>query len=145
MKQFILSPVLVFFLSFPYTSFSQEGVFGKWVSIDDKSNEKKAIVEIYEKNGKVYGKIVFLYRKPGENPDPVCEACDKDDPRYKKKIIGMEVIQGLEKDGEEYVNGEVLDPKYGNIYDCKIWREGEKLIVRGYLFFFYRTQIWVRP
>ena len=144
MKHLLITSLLAFGL-FSVDGFAQNGVFGKWVTIDDASKEKKSIVEIYEKDGKVYGKIVKLYRKPGENPDPVCDDCDEDDPRYKQKIIGMEVITALSKDGDEYNDGEILDPKEGKIYDCKIWLEGDQLMVRGYLYFFYRTQVWTRP
>ena len=143
MKHLLITSLLAFGL-FSINGFSQNGIFGKWVTIDDASKEKKSIVEIYEKDGKVYGKIVKLYRKPGENPDPVCDECDEDDPRYKQKIIGMEVITGLKKNDDVYSDGEILDPKEGKIYDCKIWLEDEKLMVRGYLYFFFRTQTWTR-
>lgn len=48
----------------------------------------------------------------------------------------MEIISGLQKDGSEYSDGIVLKADDGDIYRCKIWREGEKLMVRGYLGFF---------
>ncbi|MDH5379607.1 MAG: DUF2147 domain-containing protein [Cyclobacteriaceae bacterium] len=125
-------------------AFSQnKGVFGKWVTIDDETNEKKSVVEIYERNGKVYGKIIKLYRKPGEDPDPVCDDCDDDDPRYMKKIIGMEIMTDMEKDGDEYSDGEILKPDEGKVYDCTIWRDGANLKVRGYILFLYRTQMWL--
>lgn len=123
----------------------QTGVFGKWKTIDDETGEAKSIVEIYEKEGKVYGKIVELFRKKGEDPDPICNKCDDDDPRKGEKIIGMEILKNMEKDGDEYSGGKILKPDEGNIYRCKIWTENGKLYVRGYLGFFYRTQTWVRP
>ena len=40
------------------TLFAQnDGVFGKWATIDDETGEKKSVVEIYERNGKVYGEL----------------------------------------------------------------------------------------
>ena len=143
MKNFLITGLLAFSLSISI-SYAQNSVIGKWVTIDDATKEKKSVVEIYEKNGKLYGKIIKLYRKPDENPDPVCDECDEDDPRYNQKIIGMEIITGLQKDGDEYGDGEILDPKEGKIYDCKIWLEDDKLMVRGYLYFFFRTQTWIR-
>lgn len=124
-------------------SAQNNGVFGKWVTIDDETNEKKSVVEIYEKNGKVYGKIIKLFRKPGEDPDPICDECDEDDPRYNQKVIGMEIMIDMKKDGDEYSGGTILKPDEGKIYDCKIWRDGDNLKVRGYIMFLYRTQVWL--
>ncbi|VAX17324.1 hypothetical protein MNBD_IGNAVI01-134, partial [hydrothermal vent metagenome] len=39
---------------------------------------------------------------------------------------------------------EILDPKKGKVYDCKLWVENGKLQVRGYVLFFHRTQEWLR-
>lgn len=121
-----------------------QSVFGKWKTIDDETGEAKSVVEIYQQNDKVYGKIIKLFRQPDENPDPLCDECPEDDPRYKQKVIGMEIIKGLEKDGDEYVGGTVLKPDEGKIYKCKIWIEDGKLKIRGYWGLFYRTQTWVR-
>lgn len=119
-------------------------ITGKWKTIDDESGEAKSVVKIYEKEGKYYGKIVKLFRAPGEDPDPVCEDCPEDDPRYKEKIIGMEIIKDLKKEGDEYIEGTVLKPDEGRIYKCKLWLENNNLKVRGYWGFLYRTQTWVR-
>jgi hypothetical protein len=35
-------------------------VTGKWKTIDDQTGEAKSIIEIYEKGGKVYGKVVDI-------------------------------------------------------------------------------------
>ena len=37
---------------------AQNSPFGVWKSIDDKTGEAKSHVEVYQKNGKLYGKIV---------------------------------------------------------------------------------------
>jgi len=40
-----------------------------------------------------------------------------------------------------------MDPENGKVYDCKVWvdeDEPDKLNVRGYIGFFYRTQNWYR-
>lgn len=126
------------------TTYSQDGVFGKWKTIDDETGEVKSVVDIYKCGDKVCGKIVKLFRKGGQNPDPVCDECPTDDPRYGKKIIGMEIIKDLEKDEDEYEDGTVLKPDEGKIYKCKIWLEEDKLNVRGYWGLFYRTQTWER-
>lgn len=122
--------------------FSQNQIFGKWKTIDDNTGKPRSIVEIFEKNGQAHGKVVQLFREPGEELNPVCNECDDDDPRKDQPVIGMEIIKAMERDDDEWGNGEILDPENGNIYDCKIWVEDGKLQVRGYIAFFFRTQTW---
>lgn len=121
---------------------SAQDVVGKWKTIDDETGEPRSIVEIFEKDGKVYGKIVKLLRTPDEDPDPVCKDCDEDDDRYNKKVIGMEIIRDMTKGEDEWEGGTILDPKNGRVYRCHLWVEGENLKVRGYWGPFYRTQTW---
>jgi uncharacterized protein (DUF2147 family) len=121
---------------------AQTSVLGKWKTVDEETGEEKSVIEIFERNGKVFGKIVKIFTQ--EDPDPICEACPEDDPRYRKKIIGMEIIQNMEKEGNEYSHGSILDPQDGKIYRCKLWIEDENLKVRGYWGPFYRTQTWKR-
>lgn len=121
-----------------------QSILGKWATIDDHSEEQKSIVEIFEKAGKVYGKIVKIFPKPGDDADPVCDKCPSDDARYNKKIIGMEIIKDMEKSGESWSKGNILDPEAGKIYKCKLWLEDNDLKVRGYWGPFFRTQTWKR-
>ena len=138
-----LTIAIVFFL-FNLPTFAQNnGVLGKWVTIDDETGDKKSVVEIYEQNGKVFGKIIKLYRKPGEEPDPICDECPKNDDRYNKKVIGMQILRNMTKDDDEYADGTILKPDEGKIYNCRIWRDGDNLKVRGYWGFLYRTQTWL--
>lgn len=117
-------------------------IVGKWKTIDDKTGEPKSIVEIYEKNGKFYGQIKELFIKEGDNPDPTCDKCPADDPRKDQPTKGMVIVQELVKNNGEYSGGTILDPKEGKIYTCKMWVEDGKLMVRGYIAFFFRTQTW---
>lgn len=121
-----------------------QDVIGKWKTIDDETGEERSIVDIFQKNGKVYGKVVKLIRVPGEDPDPVCTECDNSDDRFNKKIIGMEILRDMERSGDEYSGGHILDPKNGRVYRCSIWVEGNELKVRGYWGPFYRTQTWLK-
>lgn len=121
-----------------------QSITGRWTTIDDDSGEEKSIVEIAERGGKFYGKVVKIFVKPGDDPDPVCKDCPSDDTRHNKKIIGMEIIRDLKKSGDEYADGDILDPEIGKVYRCKLWIEGEDLKVRGYWGPFFRTQTWKR-
>lgn len=139
MKTLILPLIL-----FSFLANAQSTIVGKWKSVDDETNEVKSIVEIFEKGGVVYGKILKIFPKVGEDTDPICDQCPTEDGRFKKKIIGMEIIKDMKKSGDEYTEGSILDPEVGKIYSCKLWIEGNDLKVRGYWGPFYRTQTWHR-
>ncbi len=140
---FVLS--FIFSLFFIATSFAQDtSIVGKWKTIDEETNEAKSIVEVFEKDGKYFGKIVKLLKKREDGTESKCDKCPDDDPRKGQPTLGMEIIQGLEKDGDEFSGGTILDPEEGKIYTCKLWVEDGKLMVRGYIAFFFRTQTWLK-
>ena len=141
------SIVLTLALSILSITFSFAQVTGTWKTIDDETGKAKSLVKIYKgKDGKVYGKIIKLFKKPGEDPNPSCTECT--DYRKDKKIIGMVIITGLTRDDEVWEGDDaILDPENGKIYDCKIWvdeNNNNLLNVRGYIAFFFRTQTWER-
>ncbi len=126
-------------------SINAQSVLGKWKTIDDETGKEKSIVEVYEKDGKVYGKIIsLLNREPGDE-NPICDKCTDD--RKGKHIVGMEIIRDMKKDGKKYEDGTIMDPANGKTYDCKMWIDEDNpkiLKVRGYIAFFYRTQTWYK-
>ncbi|MBD3224947.1 MAG: DUF2147 domain-containing protein [Caldithrix sp.] len=144
MKTF-LRTLIVFMIAYIGQSLAQDGsITGDWKTIDDETGKAKSIVHIYEQDGKYFGRIDSLLSPPPDDPNPVCDKCPDDDPRKDQPIKGMVILEDLEKDGDEYTDGRILDPKKGKIYDCKMWLEDGNLKVRGYLLFFYRTQTWYR-
>ncbi|KQT23993.1 hypothetical protein ASG22_08185 [Chryseobacterium sp. Leaf405] len=134
MKKLLLTFVLSLF---GVLSFAQ--IEGKWKTIDDETKQAKSIVEIYKKGDQYYGKISQLLAKPA---NPNCIEC-KDD-RKNKPLLGLEIIRGLEKDGDEFTGGTITDPKTGKTYKCTITRKGDLLNVRGYIgiSLMGRTQTW---
>lgn len=118
-------------------------ILGEWKTISDKTGKMSSIVLIFEKGGKYYGKITKLT----EDPDAICSKCTgkkKDQP-----IMGMVFLWGLEKDGNEYEDGKILDPDNGKVYYCnmELVDGGKKLEVRGSLDKWGlagRTQTWLR-
>ncbi len=131
--------ICFFLLSFPLNA---QEVFGKWENTnhDGKVN---SIIHVYKKGDKVYGKVDRIINE--EDRDRVCTKCEGE--LKNEAIEGMELMQDLEKDGDEYVGGTIVDPKTGKEYRCKIWLDEDDpdvLKVRGYLAFFYKTKTWRR-
>ena len=139
MKKVLLTALI---LVVGFSAAAQNSILGKWKSIDDNTGETKSIVEIYERGGLVFGKILKIFPKPGDDQDPICDKCPQDDDRYNQKIIGMEIIQKMKKSGNEYSEGHILDPEVGRVYRCKLWLESNDLKVRGYWGPVWRTQTW---
>ncbi|BES59958.1 DUF2147 domain-containing protein [Dysgonomonas capnocytophagoides] len=122
---------------------SAQSVIGKWKTFDDKTGDAKSVVEIYEKDSKVYGKIIEILNPEKKNDKCTkCSGLDKDKP-----LKGLTIIKGLKKNGKEYSDGEILDPSSGKLYKCTISLENkDKLKVRGYVGIsaFGRSQTWTR-
>ena len=124
-------------------SLAAESPVGKWSTIDEKSGKVTSDVELYEQDGKLFGKIIGLPEpSDAQGKMKTCTACtgaDKDQP-----IVGLVILRDLSPKGDRYKDGTLLDPDDGKIYKGEVWTEDGKLKVRGYIGFFYRTQTWVR-
>lgn len=119
-----------------------QSILGEWETYDDKTNEKKAIIEIYKQNDMYAAKIIKNFVR---DKDAVCEKCEGENKN--KPIIGLIIIENLKKIDDVYEEGTILDPQSGDIYKCYLKLvEKNKLKVRGYIGFSIigRTQYWLR-
>ncbi|MGO9036642.1 MAG: DUF2147 domain-containing protein [Steroidobacteraceae bacterium] len=117
---------------------------GLWKTIDDKTGNARAIVRIYEQDGKLFGRIERSFTPGAENR--VCEVCT--DARKGQPIIGLVIIRNIQSKNGEYAGGDILDPETGTVYRCKFHldQNGTHLIVRGYIgiSLLGRSQVWQR-
>ena len=143
MKKYILFSV--FFTAFAALNsvYAQDDVFGKWKCTNDEG-KVNSIVKIFKKeDGEVCGKVLRITKE--EDRDKLCTECKgalKDKP-----IEGLQLMHGLKKEGDHYAGGEIINPKSGKVYKVKIWVDDDnpdKLNVRGYVAFFYKTMTWER-
>tara|TARA_B110000285_G_C15129515_1_gene622555 strand:- start:287 stop:739 length:453 start_codon:yes stop_codon:yes gene_type:complete len=146
MKYFTTLLVLLLGLS---TAWSQttNPLLGQWKTIDDETGRIKSVVEITERDGRFYGQIIELFRLPEEDQNPLCTGCEDD--RKDQPSLGMEIVRDMEASGKdkEWEEGTICDPKTGKIYDCEMWLDSDnmdELKVRGYIYFLFRTQSWMR-
>lgn len=139
MKNIFLALTLIFACANVGTA---QGVTGIWKTIDDTDGVEKSHIEIYEENGKVYGKVIKLLEGATATH---CNDCDGD--LKGAPITGMVLLTDLVAEDDYYEGGEILDPATGKVYSCWIQLDGpDKLKVRGFLGFSVlgRTQYWYR-
>jgi uncharacterized protein (DUF2147 family) len=147
-KESICRFVFIFILFLPAFGLgaAEPSPSGLWKTIDDSSGQARGLVRIREVNGQFEGKIEKAFPKPGEDPAPKCDKCDG--PRRNQPVLGMTILWGLARQGDEYQGGEILDPETGKIYRAKmkLIDGGKKLEVRGFIgiSLFGRSQIWLR-
>ena len=115
------------------------------------NEEKTSRVEVYQSNGKFYGKIVFL--KDDTNPDgssPRTDYNNPDDSKKNRKLIGTLILKNLvwDEDDNEWDDGEIYDPKSGKTYSCyAVLQKDGKLFLKGYVLgmpFLGRSTLWTR-
>jgi uncharacterized protein (DUF2147 family) len=83
--------------------------------------------------------------RPGRTPQDVCDKCSGE---YKNQLIlGMVFMRNFHPNGDDWVEGRVVDPENGKEYKGKIWAVGkDSLHLRGYIgiSLLGRTESWVR-
>lgn len=122
---------------------NSQTIFGKWHSTNDETGAVDSVIEMYEKNGKAYAKIIEI--KDPKRQKAICDKCTGSNKN--KTILGLEILTGLEKDGDEWSGGEILDPRNGKIYNCYIELvKSNKLKIRGFVgvALFGKTKYWKR-
>jgi uncharacterized protein (DUF2147 family) len=118
---------------------------GLWKTIDDDGKTEKSLVRIVEKGGVLSGLVEKLF--DASKQDSKCDQCT--DERKDKLVLGMTVIRNVRQDADDkeiWSGGEILDPNNGKTYKTRLKPVdgGKTMQMRGYIGFFYRTQIWHR-
>lgn len=108
---------------------------GLYQTIDDATNQPKAIVALYEyaddDDTELAGRIVATYRDGNIVTDSA--------------FVGQDIIWDMEWDADDnkYEDGKIRDPQSNKVYSSVIWQDTPgKLNVRGKIGPFGRTQVW---
>jgi uncharacterized protein (DUF2147 family) len=117
---------------------------GDWRTIDDRTQNPRAIVQVYEQGGLLYGRVKQILDQHYANA--VCQHCSGY--AENKPVLGLVIMQGLKPDGAQWDGGTILNPEDGKVYRCRIHLSpgGETLLVRGFIGtpMLGRTQTWQR-
>ena len=125
MKRIILCAIA---LIMPFAAALAQDVIGKW-----KLADGTAIVEVYKSGDSGNGKIVWLQNPAESDGTPAKDDNNPDKSLRSRQIMGLNMLSGLKKTGDEYSGGKIYDPGNGKTYNCSMKVEGDVLKVRGSL------------
>ena len=104
----------------------------------------KLDVEIFEKGGKYFGKIIALN---GHENGTEKDIKNPDKSKRNELLIGKVIIENLEYDKEEkeWINGKMYGPEKGLVFNLKINEiKQNEIEVVGSKFLFWKTLKWER-
>jgi uncharacterized protein (DUF2147 family) len=117
---------------------------GLWRTFDDRTGRERGVIRIDRMGDTLSGTIVGTV-----DPADAVKRCDRcEGERHGQATIGLTIITGMRRDGEEWSGGRILDPETGSLWRCRMeLRDGGRaLVVRGYLgiSLLGRSQTWIR-
>ncbi|UTW62830.1 DUF2147 domain-containing protein [bacterium SCSIO 12741] len=126
---------LLLVLLFGLTSFASitaqnkaDEIIGTW-ELEDKTSK----MEIYKKDGKYYGKLLYGKDVVNEDGSSKKDIENPDESLRNRDIIGSTYIHNLTYDGDEYDDGKVYDSTTGKTWSCYVEMEDGDLHFTGYM------------
>ncbi|MBI4478571.1 MAG: DUF2147 domain-containing protein [Acidobacteria bacterium] len=122
-------------------AFAQNSAIGLWKNVE---SDKVTFIRTYEEGGKLLGKVEKVLKNNVEDTAARCMKCK--DEKKDKPMAGLQLIWDMQKDGEKWSGGKLLDPETGRVVNCKLETAegGQKLLVKGSIAFLSKTQTWAR-
>jgi uncharacterized protein (DUF2147 family) len=118
---------------YPLMASQRSEVFGFWKSVDTRRNFTTSVIGIYEYNGQMYGRTIVGYdERSGILVDTIYNPSHRVEKLPGRPLLHtVDLLWELKHDGVRWRGGKILDPRYGNIFNCEAWIESGTLIIRG--------------
>lgn len=132
--------ILILILFITNSAHSQQKITGKWMNED-----KDAQIEIFQKESKFFGKIIWLKEPNQLNGKPKTDVKNENEHLRNRPVIGLVVLSGLTYSNGKWINGRIYSPKNGISVACAatLINDNElKLILSKSVF--RTTRIWKR-
>ena len=111
-------------------------IAGNW-----KADDGKSVIRFYKCGQSMCGKIArFLVAEPaggardGKNPKASLRS---------RKLLGLRIFWDLSANGKRY-KGKGYSPEDGRYFDAQVWRDGNRLRIKGCVLLFCRTANFTR-
>ena len=124
--------LLYFLCIFISTKAKNSALSGIWIT-----ENKDAKVEIFKDGNFFSGKIIWLINPKNAEGVPKMDRKNPDQKLRNQPILGLKILEGLEPQDGEFINGRIYSPEKGMYAHCKIkWKDIHSIeltITKGFI------------
>ncbi len=102
---------------------------GIWAMHGSTSEMVVAHLKFEQTSSGLQARIVAVPAGSVLSKSAVCNTCPKADPRYKKPLLNMVVLQGMQPAGTRWVQGDWLDVEKGFSYAANLELRSSELLI----------------
>ena len=105
--------ILMFTLFISSFAHSQQKITGRWINEDNDAQ-----IEIFQKESKFFGKIIWLKEPNQPNGKPKTDMNNENERLRKRPILGLVILSDLTFSNGKWINGSMYSPKNGVSIAC---------------------------